>query len=178
MREKIPYLLVSALILAADQATKYWATASLKPRGWIEVVPGFFRFSYATNRGVAFSLFADSQMNVRWIFGAISTLAAVFVITYLLRAEAAQWLLSASLSLLAAGIVGNLIDRLRLGEVIDFLDFHLGEKYYWPTFNVADAAICVGAVLLALDMLNDERQARSRATARRREVGPTEDLPG
>ena len=163
MRSRLYYLLISVAVLATDQLSKYWAMTTLKPKGWIDVIDGFFRLTYATNRGVAFSLFADSQMNVRLIFGTISTVAAGFVITYLLRTPAGKPLLSTSLSLLIAGIVGNLIDRLRLGEVIDFLDFHLADKYTWPTFNVADAAICIGAILLALDMLNEERAARVSA---------------
>ncbi|MBK9708012.1 MAG: signal peptidase II [Acidobacteria bacterium] len=99
------------------------------------------------------------------------------MITYLLRTPAGKPLLSTSLSLLIAGIVGNLIDRLRLGEVIDFLDFHLADKYTWPTFNVADAAICIGAILLALDMLNEERAARVSAPGEE-SIGSSGNLPG
>ena len=144
-------------MLAADQLTKYWVSISLKPVVLIEVIPGFFRLTYATNRGVAFSMFAESEMNVRLIFATISTIAALFVLIYLLRTPAQKLRMNLSLSLLLAGIIGNLIDRVRLGEVIDFLDFHLGESYTWPTFNIADAVICVGAALLALEMLRDER---------------------
>ncbi|MBO0799186.1 MAG: signal peptidase II [Blastocatellia bacterium] len=160
MLAKFSYLFITIVVLVIDQLTKQWAITSLKPISLIEVIPGFFRLAYATNRGVAFSMFAESEMNVRLIFAIVSTLAAIFVVIYLARTPASRIRMNAALSLLLAGIIGNLIDRVRLGEVVDFLDFHLGEKYIWPTFNVADAAICFGALLLALEMLREERTAR------------------
>jgi len=160
MRSKFSYLFITILVLTVDQLTKQWAISSLKPISLIEVIPGFFRLSYATNRGVAFSLFAESELNVRLIFATVSALAAIFVMIYLARTPAPRIRMNAALSLLLAGIIGNLIDRVRLGEVVDFLDFHLGDKYTWPTFNMADAAICFGALLLALEMLREEKAAR------------------
>ncbi len=163
MKSKLPYFIITATVLAADQLTKAWATASLKPVIFIEVIPGFFRLSYATNRGVAFSLLADSQFDLRWALAAISLAAALFVISYFRRAPANLTRLNISLALLLAGIVGNLIDRVRLGEVVDFIELHWRDLYSWPTFNLADSAICVGAVLLALEMLREERVARMQA---------------
>ncbi|MBS1787052.1 MAG: signal peptidase II [Acidobacteria bacterium] len=160
MKNKLPYFIIAAVVLAADQLTKAWAVAKLKPVVLIEVFPGYFRLVYATNRGVAFSMFADGQFDARWIFAAISIAAAVFVSVYLLRTPTGKFRLSASLALLLAGITGNLIDRIRLGEVIDFLGFHWQDKYSWPIFNLADSAICVGAVLLALEMLFEERDTK------------------
>lgn len=162
MFSKSGYLLITIVVLALDQLSKYWAFHSLKPVLSIEVIPGLFRFTYATNRGVAFSLFADSEFNVPVIFAVISLVAAILVLAYLIRTPGNNILGSAALSLLLAGIVGNLIDRVRLGEVIDFIDVHLAEKYTWPTFNVADSAICVGAILLAIEMIREERAARLR----------------
>lgn len=160
MKSKLPYFIIAAVVLAADQLTKAWAVAKLKPVVLIEVIPGYFRLIYATNRGVAFSMFADGQFDARWIFAAISIAAAVFVSVYLLRTPPGKFRLNASLALLLAGITGNLIDRVRLGEVIDFLGFHWQDKYSWPIFNLADSAICVGAVLLALEMLFEERETK------------------
>lgn len=174
MRSKFIYISITIIILFLDQLTKYWAITSLKPVSMIEVIPGFFRLTYATNRGVAFSMFAESELNVRLIFATVSTLAAIFVIIYLARTPATRVRMNAALSLLLAGIIGNLIDRVRLGEVIDFLDFHLGEKYTWPTFNLADAAICVGAALLALEMLREEKAARMRPSAEKSTIGSSE----
>lgn len=162
---KSRYLIITIVILAIDQLSKYWAVISLKPVIMIEVIPGFFRFTYATNRGVAFSLFADSEMNVRVIFAVISIIAALIVLLYLAWTPAEKVLSSTALALLLAGIVGNLIDRVRLGEVIDFIDVHLADKYTWPTFNIADSAICIGAILLAIEMICDERAARANPVA-------------
>jgi len=164
MRTKSTYLLGAAIVLVADQLTKAWATASLKPVVYIEVIPGLFRFSYATNRGVAFSLFADSQFDIRWILSAVSLIAALFVLAYFKRAPADKPWLNVSLTLLLAGIIGNMIDRVRLGEVVDFIELHWRDLYSWPTFNLADSAICVGAVLLALEMLREEKAARARSS--------------
>jgi signal peptidase II len=160
MKNKSAYLLGAAIVLVADQLTKAWATASLKPVVYIEVIPGFFRLNYATNRGVAFSLFADSPFDIRWILSAVSLVAALFVFSYFRRAPADNPRLNVSLALLMAGIVGNMIDRVRLGEVVDFIELHWQSLYSWPTFNVADSAICIGAVMLALEMLREEKAAR------------------
>jgi len=157
---RVGYLLISLLILALDQATKHWATISLRPVVLMEILPGFLRFTYATNRGVAFSLFADSEMDIRYILAGISLLAAIFVLLYQWRIPVRMVRLNLALSLMLAGIVGNLIDRVRLGEVVDFIDLHWQDKYTWPTFNVADAAICIGAGLLALQMIKEERAAQ------------------
>ncbi|MDX2031203.1 MAG: signal peptidase II [Blastocatellia bacterium] len=157
MRAKLPYLILALFLVVADQATKAWATLKLRPVMTIEVLPGYFRFSYATNRGVAFSMFAESSLNVRWIFAVISIFAAVFVLNYLWRTAAWQRRANLALGLLLAGIVGNMIDRIRLGEVVDFIEVHWRDQYVWPTFNVADSAICVGAVLLAIEMIWEAR---------------------
>jgi signal peptidase II len=180
MKSKLPYFIITAIVLAADQLTKAWATASLKPVFFIEVIPGFFRLSYATNRGVAFSLFADSQFDLRWVLAAISLAAALFVVSYFRRAPAGLTRLNVALALLLAGIVGNLIDRVRLGEVVDFIELRWRDLYSWPTFNLADSAICVGAVLLALEMMREERVARMQAstpTAAPEEAGVSESAP-
>ncbi len=163
MKDKRVFLILALVVLVLDQATKVWAIRSLKPVGSIEVIPGFFRLSYAVNRGVAFSLFADSQFDLRWVLAAVSALAAVLVLVYLARAEGQKPLMGISLGLLLSGIVGNLIDRIRLGEVVDFFDFHLAESFTWPIFNVADSAICIGAALLAIELLREERRERKPA---------------
>ncbi|MBO0726730.1 MAG: signal peptidase II, partial [Blastocatellia bacterium] len=105
MRTKSAYILGAAITLIADQLTKAWATTSLKPVVYMEVIPGFFRLSYATNRGVAFSLLADSQLDIRWVLSAVSLVAALFVISYFRRAPADRPWLNVSLALLMAGIV-------------------------------------------------------------------------
>jgi signal peptidase II len=156
MRTKYFYWVLAFVVLVADQVTKAWATARLKPVGLIEVLPDYFRFNYALNRGVAFSLFADLEFNIKWVLAAISLLAAAMVVHYLARTPATMSRRCWSLSLLLAGILGNLVDRIRLGEVVDFIELHWREQFTWPTFNIADSAICLGAVLLALELLREE----------------------
>lgn len=161
MKTKYGFWLLSFGVLVADQVTKAWATARLKPLGMIEIIPDFFRLSYALNRGVAFSLFAEVEFNLKWILATVSALAAALVVHYLARTPVNYRRLCASLALLLAGILGNLIDRIRLGEVVDFIELHWREQFTWPTFNLADAAICLGAVLLALELLKEERVAQT-----------------
>ena len=154
MKSKYKYLLITLVALVADQLTKAWATASLQSRGSLAVIDGLFRLSYARNRGVAFSLFADSEFNIQWVLAAISALAALAVVGYLIRTSAFHKRLNLALSLLLAG------------EVVDFLDFHWGERFTWPTFNLADAMICIGAALLALELMKEDKVAglQSQAT--------------
>ena len=156
------YWLIAFVLLVADQATKAWATAKLKPVGVIEVMPDFFRLSYALNRGVAFSLFADVEFNIKWVLAAVSGVAAVLVMYYLSKTPRGEHLMSFSLALLLSGILGNLIDRIRLGEVVDFIEFHWRDQFIWPTFNIADATICIGAVLLGFVLMREERAERAR----------------
>jgi len=104
-------------------------------------------------------MFADGEFDARWVFAGISFVATSFVSIYLVRTSPGKLRLSLALSLLLAGIVGNLIDRVRLGEVVDFLGFHWRDQYSFPIFNLADTAICIGAGLLALDMLFEEKPA-------------------
>ena len=159
------YWLIALILLIADQASKAWATAKLKPVGVIEVWPEVFRFSYALNRGVAFSLFADVEFNIKWVLAAISGVAAVLVMLYLWRTPHSERLMSFSLALLLSGIVGNLIDRVRLGEVVDFIEFHWRDQFIYPTFNIADAAICIGAILLGFVLMREEKAERARQQA-------------
>ncbi|HEY8460770.1 MAG TPA: signal peptidase II [Blastocatellia bacterium] len=181
MTTKSIYLLGAAIVLIADQWTKLWATASLKPIGYMDVIDGFFRWNYATNRGFAFSMCANCPSASRWILCGVSLVAALFTLAYFRRAPASKPWLNASLALLMAGIVGNMIDRIRLGEVVDFIEFHweglrlpVGWMQGWPIFNVADSAICVGALLLAREMLREERAAREDSSSRIEVSAPEE----
>jgi signal peptidase II len=163
MGKQKTYWFIALVLLIADQASKAWATAKLKPVGVIEIIPDVFRFSYALNRGVAFSLFADVEFNIKWVLAAISGVAAILVAIYLYRTPRTERLMSFSLALLLSGIVGNLIDRVRLGEVVDFIEFHWRDAFIWPTFNIADAAICIGAVLLGFVLMREEQAERNKS---------------
>jgi len=134
-----------------DQASKAWAVRTLRSGDIVTVISGFLNFAYAENTGVAFSMFDDHGSTGRWGLSAVAIVAAVLVLFYFWRTPRSDDRMLGSLALLLAGIVGNVTDRLRLGFVVDFIDVQFGNWHY-PTFNVADMAICVGAVLLLIDV--------------------------
>jgi signal peptidase II len=150
---------VSVLVLLLDQATKLFIDRSMELHSSITVLENFFNITYIRNKGAAFGFLAESSFRLPF-FILISIIAGVVIIGIFRKLRPEQKLTAVSLSLIFAGALGNLIDRIRLGEVIDFLDAHWYE-HHWPSFNVADSAICIGVFLLALDMLRDERQRKS-----------------
>ncbi|HEX9959827.1 MAG TPA: signal peptidase II [Pyrinomonadaceae bacterium] len=159
---KIAYLLMAGGVFMVDQTTKRWAQG-LKYDGDKTVIENFLNFSYAQNTGVAFSMFDDGGNAGRWGLSAVAGIAAVLVLFYFWRIPRAHDRLLGALALLLAGIVGNLTDRIRLGYVIDFIDVQFGSWHY-PTFNVADMAICVGAGLLIIDMLLSRKKVEEPET--------------
>jgi len=146
----ISWLILSAVIVVLDQATKFIAVRSLASAAPVEVT-SFFNLVLVYNPGAAFSFLAEGTGWQRALFAVIAVAAAVWIV-YLLRKYPHQRLFALALALILAGAVGNLIDRIAVGAVIDFLDFH-AYGYHWPAFNVADSSITCGAVLLVLDAL-------------------------
>lgn len=141
---------MAGAVFMIDQTTKAWAIRRLRFGDWA-VIPNFLNFLYAQNTGVAFS-FLDSHGDTgRWGLSVVAGVAAVLVLYYFWRVPRNHDRLLGALALLLAGILGNVTDRLRLGFVVDFIDVQFGSWHY-PTFNVADTAICIGAGLLVLDM--------------------------
>lgn len=151
MKNRVVYLAVSLVLIAADYVSKQWAYARLRTGPDIDVIPGLLRFAYAENPGIAFSLFNSGASTTRWLLVAFSAATAIGVVVVALRTRVADWRSQTICALLFAGIVGNLIDRIQTGRVIDFIDAYVGTSH-WPTFNIADSAISVGAVLLALEL--------------------------
>ncbi len=137
-------LLTALSVTALDQLTKYIVMSSLDLNQVVETVPGLFDLVYFKNPGAAFGIFNDGGV-WRTVFLIGTSVASLIVIGALLR-QSKDSLMTFALSLIAGGAVGNLIDRVRFGAVVDFLYFHAGE-YYWPAFNVADSAITVGVAL-------------------------------
>jgi signal peptidase II len=149
---------ISVIVLILDQATKIFIDRTMDLHSTITVVENFFNITYIRNKGAAFGFLAESSFRLPF-FILISIIAVVVIIGIFRKLRPEQKLTAISLSLIFAGALGNLIDRIRLGEVIDFIYVHWYE-HYWPAFNVADSAICVGVFLLGLDMLLNERRRK------------------
>lgn len=158
---KFAYLAASAAVVLLDQASKAWARKTLRFGDEVNVVPGFLNFIYAENTGVAFSQLNNGGSFGRWMLAALAALAALAVLYYFWRTPRTEDRTLGACALLLAGIIGNLIDRVRLGFVIDFIDVQFGGWHY-PTFNVADSAICLGAGLLILDLLLSKRVLKNK----------------
>jgi signal peptidase II len=158
---RLPWLLgLSAIIIFLDRLTKTWVMLHIRLGGAIPVVPHVLRITHWTNEGAAFSLFADSASPnaVRWGLIAFSLLAALVVLVLLVRTANRFTLTSVALSLVFAGALGNVHDRIAYGSVVDFIEVHIF-SYHWPDFNVADSSIVIGACLLLLDSLLPKRTA-------------------
>jgi signal peptidase II len=152
-----PYFLASLAIVLADQITKWIVLARFAPLERLEITP-FFNLVLAFNKGAAFSFLAGAGGWQTPLLVAFALVAAIVVSVLLLRSPG-RHLFCAGLALILGGAVGNVIDRLRFGHVVDFLDLHAG-GWHWPAFNVADSAITVGAALLILDgFRHHERRA-------------------
>lgn len=160
---KFAYLAIAGGVFMIDQTTKAWATRVLRGGGDRTVIDGFLNFAYAQNTGVAFSMLDDHGDTGRWGLSVVAFVAAALVIYFFWRTPRTDDRILGALVLLLAGIVGNVVDRMRLGFVVDFIDVQFGSWHY-PTFNIADAAICVGAGLLILDMLLSKREKKDAGT--------------
>jgi signal peptidase II len=144
-------LLVLAVFLF-DQLTKWLVARTLLIGETVHVVPGLFNLTHWRNRGVAFGLFADMQSPHATSFVIGFSVVAMAVVGFLLWRGPATPVAAAGLALILGGAFGNLVDRLRGGSVVDFLDFYIG-SYHWPAFNIADGAIVLGAAALAFEIL-------------------------
>jgi signal peptidase II len=142
---------IIGVVLALDQFTKYLVEKHMRMFEVIPIIRGFFNLTRVRNKGAAFSLFSTAPDGFRSAFFISVSLAAVAVIAIMIR-KANDRLLVVSFALIAGGAVGNLVDRVRFGEVVDFIQWYV-KSWYWPSFNVADSAITVGVALLVIDML-------------------------
>lgn len=153
----LPWLGVAIIAILCDQLTKLAITHTFA-YGEGTRITGFFNLVLVYNPGAAFSFLAAAGGWQRWVFTGLGVLATL-VICYLIKRHSAQKLFCAALSLIMGGALGNVIDRLAYGHVIDFLDFHV-RNWHWPAFNLADSSIFVGAALLVIDELRRVRSAR------------------
>lgn len=150
MRSWTGWLPFSLAVIVLDHLTKQWVLHAFRP-GEVLPVTDFFNLVLVFNTGAAFSFLSDAAGWQRTFFVALALIASA-VILYLLRRDYKRTLFALALSLILGGALGNLIDRLTLGHVVDFLDFHYA-GYHWPAFNLADSAITLGAILLVWDSL-------------------------
>ena len=160
LRWRAAYLLAAFGLYLVDQTTKAWAVRRLRLGHDVTLVPRLLDLSYAENPGIAFGQLQEGGAWGRWLLVALACAAVVAVLTYFFRTPRQDDRVLGACALLLAGIAGNVTDRIRLGHVVDFIALHAGQ-YHWPNFNVADAAICAGAVLLALDLILEGRRKTS-----------------
>jgi signal peptidase II len=160
MRSAAPWFGIAAALIALDQLVKWIVLGYFSGRGPVEPVTGFFNLVLACNKGAAFSFLADAPGWQTPLFAGFALVASVVVGTLIVR-NPGKRLFCAALALVLGGALGNLIDRLRLGCVVDFLDLHVA-GWHWPAFNVADSAITLGAVALILEsfLKHDSADAR------------------
>lgn len=162
------------LIVGLDQLTKYWVVQKFLLGQTLPLIPDIFNLTYVQNKGAAFGLFAQAHPSFRVPFFIIVPVVALLSIALVFRKLSHQDIkLSVALSLVISGALGNLIDRMTLGYVVDFLDFHWKWDYHFPAFNVADSAICVGVAILMLDLFLQEKTERKLKKESRINVSST-----
>jgi signal peptidase II len=157
---KLRYLLVSLAVVVLDQWTKWLVEVHLAHHVAQPVVPNFLNLTHVRNTGVAFGLFASHGLSASWMLTGLGLVALSAVSLYFGYASPRDRGLLLALALVVGGAIGNLIDRIASGAVTDFIDLYVG-TYHWPSFNVADAAISVGIVLMAIDSLWLRRAAHA-----------------
>jgi signal peptidase II len=169
MKRKYWVLLIVAIwILSVDQWTKSTIMEKLPLHQSIKVVEGVFSLTHVRNTGGAFGIFGGARGGLGSVLFLVVSLVAIgCIFVMLVRLKDSDKHLSLSYSLILSGAVGNLIDRVRYGEVVDFLDFYIS-SFHWPAFNIADSAICVGIGLMALELLlHDHKKKKSDRDSRR-----------
>lgn len=149
--KKWPWFILSLVVIICDQASKYFAGVFLTPYKPLPVFP-MLNLTLAYNSGAAFSFLSGAGDWHRWFFAGFSFIVSISLIIWLYRAASQTKLLSAGISLILGGAVGNLFDRAINGYVIDFIDFYY-KNHHFATFNIADSAICIGAGFFILDLL-------------------------
>jgi len=145
----LKWLWLSLIVLVLDQWTKIAVDGSMRLYESIALIPGF-NLTYVHNTGAAFSFLSEAGGWQRWFFAAMALIISVVLTVWLYRLKSHETLLAVALSLVLGGAIGNLIDRLAYGYVIDFLDVYY-QSWHWPAFNIADMAISVGVFLMLLE---------------------------
>ena len=155
------WLLLSALVVLADQLSKSYITSHYGEFEFTTVLP-ILDITRMHNVGAAFSFLATASGWQRWLFISLAVIVSIGIVVWLYRMPRSQGLLACGLALVLGGAIGNVIDRIRLGAVVDFIHFHW-DRAYFPAFNIADSAITVGAACLILDAMLEPKRARAKA---------------
>lgn len=145
----LSWLLLSAAIIIVDQITKLMVLDHFQLHESFPLIDGLLNLTLAFNEGAAFSFLSDAGGWQRWFFTGLAFVVTTILVVWLKRTERGDWRTALPLGLVVGGAIGNVIDRIRLGHVVDFIDVHYA-GWAWPAFNVADSAISVGAVLLLI----------------------------
>ena len=156
LNSPLKFLWISILVVVLDQLTKYWAVTKLPFHQKVNVMP-YFDWFLTYNPGAAFSFLADAGGWQRWFFTITTIIISAVIFFWIKKLEAGDRATAISLCLILGGAIGNLIDRVYLGHVVDYIQVYLG-SYPWPAFNIADAAISVGAVVLILSSFTDTKK--------------------
>lgn len=163
----IVFCLIIIVTVAVDQITKMYIHSNFQYGESHNIIPNFFNLTYVRNTGAAFGIFRDSAEQFRHIFFlAIPPIAVLIILGYLKATPEWDKIQIWSLSAIAGGALGNYVDRIKYGYVIDFLDFHYKETYHYPSFNIADSAIVVGVGILFLLTLRDMRREKQLTNKR------------
>lgn len=165
--KRLPYLLIAFGVIALDAWSKWLVSTHVDLHDAITLIPNLFQLVHVRNTGAAFGIGANAESHIVPLMLNIGAIGVFFVVVaYAFRTAVTDRLLQIGLHLILGGAIGNLIDRFRLGYVVDFLDVYLnwgGQAHHWPAFNVADSAICIGIGLLFLDM-RKKPEERSNAS--------------
>jgi signal peptidase II len=152
----LKWLWITALVVVLDLYTKSLASSMLQMYQPVEMFPGF-NFTLMHNKGAAFSFLSSESGWQRWFFSVIAIVVSGVILVWLKNLNRDQVWLAVALSLILGGAVGNVYDRISLGYVVDFLDVYYGSAH-WPAFNIADSAICVGAVMFIVDAIRGQKK--------------------
>lgn len=166
--KRIPYLFIALAVIVLDAWTKWMVSTNIDMHDSISLIPNIFQLVHVRNTGAAFGIGANAESHIVPILLNIGAIGVFFVVVaYAFRTAVTDRVLQVGLHLILGGAIGNLIDRFRLGYVVDFLDVYVnwgGQTHHWPAFNVADSAICIGIGLLFLDMRKKPEESAAVVT--------------
>ena len=157
MKKQITLYGLAGIIIALDQLTKYWAEQYLTPY-FPEAITNSFNLTLVYNKGAAFSFLSDASGWQRWFFIVLTLTICSILLVWIKRLPEKVTCIGLALALVLGGAIGNLLDRIRMGQVVDFIDIYY-QQWHWPAFNIADSAITIGAIVLAIISLRPEQKS-------------------